>query len=486
MSRINTNVAAIRAIGRLKFNHLDLQTRLERLSTGLRINRGKDDPAGLIASETLRSEIRAISQGISNSERAINVISTTEGALNEASALLLQLQALLVATANKGALTSEEIAANQLEIDSLLASIDRIANTASFGNRKLLDGSQAYTVSGVDSLDLASVALFSARVPEGGSRTVVVQVTQSAERAQLAISGVNAGGGTGSYTSASTIEIAGTIGTEVLSFASGTTLSAIVRAVNDQTAVTGVQARVSSVQYGGTVVSSLYLESTTFGSDAFVTVKPVSGNFINAQNVNATLNDEGVDAAVLINGQNASVRGLRADIRANGLDARVYLTETFGQILSSSQFEITGGGAVFQIGPRIAPAGQVTLGFNSISTSNLGNAVVGFLRTLASGNVNEASRDNLIAAQDIIGETINQIAVYRGRLGSVQKNQLETNINSLQVALENVTASESVIRDADIAAEVAALTRAQVLIQSTQVNLQISTQQPSQVLSLLG
>ena len=489
MSRINTNVAALRAIGRLAVNHRDLQVRLERLSTGLRINRGKDDPAGLIASEILRTEIRALRQAIDNTGRAINVLSTAEGALNEVSSLLLRLQALTVATANKGALTSEETAANQLEIDSLLTSIDRIANTATFGGRKLVDGSQAYTLSSVDSLDLASVALFSARLPEGSTRDIVVQVTASAELAVVSFDG-NARlspGHTTSFTSAVTIEVAGTVGTEVVSFASGTALSAILQGINDQTGVTGVTARLSTTVGGASPsFSTVVLESTAFGSDAFVTIKTITGNFVNNGNTGTTFNDKGVDATVLINGQNASVKGLRADIRAAGLDARVYLTQTFGQIQSTTTFQVTGGGALFQIGPQVNGAAQVTIGLNSVSTGNLGNAVVGFLRSIGSGNANQVSKDNFIKAQEIIAEAVNQVAVYRGRLGSVQKNQFETTINSLQVALENVTASESVIRDADIATEVAALTRAQILVQSTQANLALAISLPSQVLSLLG
>jgi hypothetical protein len=121
MTRINTNVSSIIAQGRLRTNTGDLQTRLERLATGLRINRGKDDPAGLIASEILRSEISAIGQAIDNSQRAINVISTAEGAINETSRLLLDLRSLIVNTANEGALSDEEIEANQLEIDNILA-----------------------------------------------------------------------------------------------------------------------------------------------------------------------------------------------------------------------------------------------------------------------------------------------------------------------------------------------------------------------------
>ncbi|GIK16450.1 MAG: hypothetical protein BroJett003_14140 [Planctomycetota bacterium] len=470
MSRINTNVPALQAVGRLRVNQGDLVMRLERLSTGLRINRGKDDPAGLIASETLRNEIGAIRQALENSQRAINVISTAEGALNEVSSLLQQLQGLVVEIANKGGLTEEEVNANQLEIDSILTSIDRISNTAEFGGTKLLDGSRAYTTASADTGALAHIALYAARVPEGSSRNVLVEVTQSAQVAELSFIGTT--------TSAVTIEISGVRGTDILTFASGTAIADIARGINDLKDLTGISAVVSGS-------NALILNSTGYGENEFVRVKPISGNFIEA-NSGSTLQDFGQDAGVLVNGQVASVDGLRVDVRSSGIDARFYLTEAFGTALSSTTFRITGGGAVFQLGPEVNQNAQVSLGFESISTGNLGNAVAGYLRTLASGNTNEVSKNNTYAAQVIISEAINQVAVYRGRLGSVQRNQIETNMNSQQVALENVTASESAIRDADYATEVAALTRAQILSQATQANLQLAIQLPSQVLSLLG
>ena len=89
MSRINTNVSALIAQQNLAKSNADLQTRLERLSTGLKINRGSDDPAGLIVSERLRSEIGSIHTAVDNSQRASNVISTAEGALSEVASLLL-------------------------------------------------------------------------------------------------------------------------------------------------------------------------------------------------------------------------------------------------------------------------------------------------------------------------------------------------------------------------------------------------------------
>ena len=143
MSRINTNVSSLIAQRVLKKNNNNLNTSLERLSTGLKINTGKDAPAGLIASETLRSEIAGINQAIDNSSRANNVINTAEGALSEVSSLLLEVQALTNQAANTGALSAEEIAANQLQVDSILNSINRIANTTQFNGVKLLNGSQS-------------------------------------------------------------------------------------------------------------------------------------------------------------------------------------------------------------------------------------------------------------------------------------------------------------------------------------------------------
>src|SRR5688500_20339823 len=123
MSRINTNISSLQAIHTLTKNQTDLSTRLQRLSTGLKINAGKDAPAALIASETLRSEINGIHQAIDNSQRANNVVNTAEGALGEVSALLLEVQGLTNEAANSGALSPQEIEANQLQVDAILNSI---------------------------------------------------------------------------------------------------------------------------------------------------------------------------------------------------------------------------------------------------------------------------------------------------------------------------------------------------------------------------
>ena len=111
MARINTNVSSLIAQTNLAKSNRSLEGQLQRLATGLRINRGADDPAGLIVSERLRSELRGIGQGIKNSERASSVIATAEGALAEVSELLNSIKALTVEAANTGAVSPEEIAA---------------------------------------------------------------------------------------------------------------------------------------------------------------------------------------------------------------------------------------------------------------------------------------------------------------------------------------------------------------------------------------
>src|SRR5215510_3417566 len=108
MTRINTNVSSLVAQNTLGRSNAALQQALTRLSTGLRINTGKDDPAGLIASENLRSDINAVQKGISNSQLANQIISTADSALGQVSSLLNDLRGLVTEAANTGALSDAQ------------------------------------------------------------------------------------------------------------------------------------------------------------------------------------------------------------------------------------------------------------------------------------------------------------------------------------------------------------------------------------------
>lgn len=141
MTRINTNVLSLTAQNTLAKSNDMLQNTLTRLSTGLKINSGKDDPAGMIAASALGSTINSTQQAIANSQLAGQMISTADSALGQISSLLNDVRGLVTQAANTGAMSADQIAANQLQIDSSLSAIDRISQSTTFQGKKLLDGS---------------------------------------------------------------------------------------------------------------------------------------------------------------------------------------------------------------------------------------------------------------------------------------------------------------------------------------------------------
>ena len=479
MSRINTNIASMNAITKLIGNNQDLGTRLRRLSSGLRINSGKDDPAGLIASENLRSEMSGIRAGISNSIRANSVIATAEGALNEISALLIDIKGLLVTTASKGGMSTEEIDANQLQVDSAINSIQRIANSTEFEGMKLLNGNKAYTTTGVDTTKIADNSINSAKLIDGAAMTVDLAVTTSAQTGISYLSGATVS------TQAITLRVGSNRGNTELSFAAGTTRANVVAGINAVKEITGVSAAASSN------TTTTLLRSVDFGTDAYVSVEVIGTKnetmFGITDLTTATLDnhtDYGVNVVASINGNSTSGSGKKITVRTSMLDAEITLTNSAALSLATETFTITAGGADFAIGSRVDAIGMESVGIKNVTPSNLGNVTDGYLNTLKSGQTKQLSGNNLYTAQRIVDDAIKDISTLRGRLGAFQKNVLETNINSLRVTLENVT--ESVIRDADFAVETAALTRAQILVQANTSVLALANTVPQSVLALLG
>ena len=186
MTRVNTNVSSLTAQNRLQKTQGDLQQALTRLSTGLRINSGKDDPAGLIASESLRSDITSINKALTNTNRANQIIGTADSALGQVSSLLNDIRGLVTEAANKGALSDDEISANQLQIDSSLEAINRIAQTTTFQGRRLLDGSLDFQVQqGSGYSAVKDLQIDSANLGAAGSVAVNINITSAATRAKV-------------------------------------------------------------------------------------------------------------------------------------------------------------------------------------------------------------------------------------------------------------------------------------------------------------
>lgn len=490
MARINTNVSSLIAQNNLSRSNDDLQVRLERLSTGLRINRGADDPAGLIVSERLRSEIEGLDQAIGNAERATNVIATAEASLAEVANLLTNIKGLIVEGANTGAVSDEEIEANQLEIDDAVDSISRIANTTSFAGLKLLNGSLDFVTQGVTSANVNDVKITQANFGTADTMPVSVETVNEAEKAELFLEPVDSGGtALTELDQAATIEIAGNQGVQTLQFAAGTDLTDVQTAVNRISDSTGVEANLPNA-------NTLRFSSSEFGSDQFVSVRKIPGtsgggdfenNLNDAIGGTTAQRDTGVDVEALINGSLALGDGTSVKLNSSALDIELDLTESFATATppQTENFTITGGGALYQLGPQVQSSQQLNFGIQSIGASSLGDAVTGFLNSIVSGGGNSLLASNAAEASKIVDKAITQVATQRGRLGALERNTLQTNVRSLQIALENVTASESQIRDADFAEETSKLTRAQLLNQVGTNVLATANNNAQNVLQLL-
>jgi flagellin len=269
------------------------------------------------------------------------------------------------------------------------------------------------------------------------------------------------------------VRIGGDKGSEVFNFRAGATITQVVNAINLVSDGTGVEATNSS--------GTLNLTSTSYGSAGFVDVEVLSegsgGTF--GSSLSAT-RDTGTDVTATVNGATASGKGNTLSVSTATLDLE--LTVANGSTTAVA-FNITGGGAVFQLGPNVVTNQQARIGIGSVSTGTLGGTD-GRLYELRSGYGKDLETDPN-GATLVVDAAINKVTSLRGRLGAFQRTTIETNIANLKDSVTNLTQAESQIRDADFASETAALTRAQVLIQSGTQVLSIANQQPQNVLALL-
>ena len=470
MTSINTNVSALIASRILGQNNRNLNTTLERLSTGYRINSGEDDPAGLIASENLRSNQAGVRSAIGNAERAHSVVATAEGGLAEISDMLIRMQELVSQASSSGGLTTEEIAANQTQVDGMLASINRIASETSFEGVRLLNGSLGFTTSYTDT-KLTDVEVRAAKGIETADSSVVVTLAAGDEATKADA------GDTAAVTATGTWRVTGSQGAEVFTFATGATQAQIKTAINAASSITGVI--VSGV---GDVVSK------KFGADQFVLVELLSGTGTGGLAASVTAGKVlGTDASITVGGVSGAVDGYQASVKTSTLDITFKMTDAFVGAAAGDTDTITikkGGGATFQLSPNIGLAGQETLGISSVATYDLGTKEYGYLSDIATGQ-SENLADDPGTAQSIVAAAIKQVSTLRGRLGSFLGDTLESTMNSLQIAYENLSASESLIRDADFATETAALTRNQILVNASTSILALASSAPMAALSLL-
>ena len=290
MTRINTNIGSTRGLRNLNKANKSLDTALQRLSTGSQINRGSDNPSGLIAGEKLRFQVTTIEQSIKNSNRASNVIATADGALGEIGGLLNQIRGLVQEGLNQGALSSTEIEANQLQIDAALSAINRISSNTTFAGDKLIDGSKSFvtSISSADAAKLSDVKVNEALLGSNTSVAINATVTSAAEKAELRYAG-------GPVASATTLEVAGAKGSQVLNFDAGSTVTNISDAINAVKDATGVSASVINSAPGSLTVSNATAGSLTVGNTLAASADLTTAGSINITR-NARANSLQVDS----------------------------------------------------------------------------------------------------------------------------------------------------------------------------------------------
>lgn len=473
--RINTNLNSINSLRNLGMTNIEASKSMNRLSTGLRIQDSSDDPAGLIFSESFRAQISGTEQAIRNNQDALNFAKTAEGALDEISRLMREARTLAVGSGNNATLTSDQKGAYQTQMNNLLSSIDRVANNTQFGKIKLLDGSSGVNAVVVNATNIASISLGGKIGTQSitADGAVTVNVTTAATKASHSGTNAVAAASLAAYQAAA-VGSAESFSINGVTFSVGATETwgQVAQKINAQSATTGVTAETT---YGGGN-GNITLRSTKYGANAEINLVDATGvinsaassNSVTGVNAVATVTVGSLTGVTFTGGQVGSDGLTMTDANGN----RVVLTEAGNVTGSVTAGQVQVGSSTFQVG---ANAGQTeTLSLGSFTTSALG---------LTSIDVTTAA--GVSSALDAFDAALDDLNRRRGNIGSFMRNTLESNVRSLGISKENLSATESAVRDLDFAEEMTKMTKYQVLQQSGMAMLAQANQAPQQVLSLL-
>ncbi len=577
---INQNVTALNAWKNLNKTDREMSSTMEKLSSGLRVNRAADDPAGLVISEQMRAQVVGLKAAVKNSEKGISMVQTAEAALDKVHGLLGQMRSLALDSANAATNDEKMLAANQAEIENAIQTISRIAQNTQYGTKRLLDGSNAAAKSvtvgdgaamgiakvlafDIRSTNAAALALRSTAVAEqiaGGPEVIALSgaafgnpvaaaaslaggphvLTVEGQLDRYAFSGGTSGVTyttrpadfyTGSFSGTYTVEnnsgstvLAGPftlkIGTRAVGTASYEGGSLTLTMNNTET---GEVAK-AGIVLGGTFALGSSFDLAVTASTAQVRLDRGPAVAMNrekqvtagTQTLSSGLRD-GTSAAFDLAAVHYDYQGATKDypftvwktginvtlgeggkttnVAAGSARTDYTVTDGEGNALTlafdpsalrggeTATAEVESGALVFQVGSNQSQTVKVAI--RNVSADRLGRGVEnqsGF-ESLAAIDVTTAQ-----GAQDalaLIDQAIDEVSTIRGELGAFQKNTLEANLDNLRVAAENLQASESVIRDTDMAAEMATFTKYQIMMQAGTAMLAQANQMPQNLLKLL-
>lgn len=429
--RINQNIAAMNAYRNLSVTDNQMQKSLEKLSSGYRINRAADDAAGLSISEGLRSQIGGMKVAVRNTQDGVSVAQTAEGALNEVTSILQRMRDLAVQASNSGATDTDAANAANQEMNQLNAELDRIGNTTAFGKSKLLDGTFGATVQTAVATDgsnsvaadttTGKVAALPAGVTKSGTTSNTPPGTWSFDLKEIG----------GSTTLKDGTDLQATpITVTVAAVADDASPQELAKAVN-----TGLQTALKAAGFQGNEVT--------------MSAKIDASNVTTFQ-LGGTGNFEVSDTGSLL-----GTGSLNIDISSTAASPTLVATN--------------GNKGQFQVGANTNE--KISFSIGAVNSETLGTAALNLT----------TDPDSAISTLD---KALQNVSDQRAALGAYQ-NRFDHTINNLNVAVENLSASESRIRDTDMAQEMVSYTRAQILTQAGTSMLSQANQSAQNVLSLL-
>nr|WP_320136795.1 flagellin [uncultured Amphritea sp.] len=496
---IQTNVASLNAQNNLSKSQSSLETSLERLSTGLRINSASDDAAGLAISDRMTSQINGLTQATRNANDAISLTQTAEGAMSESTNILQRMRELAIQSANDTNSATDR-SNLQKEVAQLQSELNRIADTTSFNGKNILDGTftSAKFHVGAEADQTINVSIGSSRATSMGNYSLTTSGTGSNAVAAAATAGASA------TVEGEDLSISGPLGStstavDVVAGDSAKTVAEKVNAVQSETGVTAKavsQAKLSSIIAGNI---SLTLTGDTDGGAQAITANGVTATDVSAlsEAINAKTSTTGITAElssdktsitlISANGDDIVIEGA-----ANGSTTAVMSVQGLNADGTNSGSVATltdDGNDSTRVGGDVTFSANGTFNVTSSATAAPTNGL--FLTAAANtaslssvAEIDISTQTGSNDALDVIDQALAFISESRADLGAIQ-NRLESTISNLTNITENATAARSRIMDADFASETANLTKNQILQQAGTAMLAQANTLPQGVLSLL-
>lgn len=492
---INHNISSLNTYGKLNTNNTNSSKSLEKLSSGLRINKAGDDAAGLSISEKMRAQIRGLDQATANSQDGISLIQTAEGGLSETHSILQRMRELAVQAATDTN-TNDDRSKIQGEVDQLAKEITRISNTTEFNTQNLLAGglqdtfhiganaaqnlSMSINAMDAQSLGVAGAQKSASTFATGGGVSNVANVSRGYTAATSARVVVTA-----------TAASAGAVNADLRTNVANTATLAVVATGYTGTADATYTVKVTSVDAAATLNAVTGIQYSTDGGNSWTAMTAAMSAGATVDGMTFTIAIASVGGANWAVGDTLSfaATAAKATLQLKDInDINIGVAQTVHVGDTSATIGDSKNGKSVDAGFKFSNLAAGTATFNIVDTAStaaqVNSGIVNSKAVVAAG-LNVSDQVNANKAITSIDTAIKTVSVERSKLGAYQ-NRLEHTIANLGTSSENMTAAESRIRDVDMAKEMMSFQKNQILSQAATSMLAQANQQPQNVLKLLG